>query len=121
MNRKTIAISAAAATLAAVLAGAAVAREHGGHGGHNDPFGDRTVTRAEVQSHASNMFAEHDLNKDGKLDDAERTAMHDERVAERFAILDLNKDGSITLAEMKAAKPQGRHGHGGHRGHRMSK
>ena len=63
-------------------------------------------------------LAKFDLNKDGKLDDAERTAMHDERVAERFAMLDLNKDGSITLAEMKAAKPQGRHGRGGHRGHR---
>ena len=63
------------------------------------------------------MIEKFDANKDGKLDDAERAAMHEERVAKRFAMLDTNKDGAITLAEMKAAKPHGKgHGRGHHRG-----
>jgi Ca2+-binding EF-hand superfamily protein len=61
-------------------------------------------------------LARFDANKDGKLDDAERKVMHDERVAKRFAMLDANKDGAITLDEMKAAKPGKGHGRGHHRG-----
>jgi EF hand len=116
MNRKTIAISAAAAAIAAALAGTAIAREHGGH---MDPFGDKTVTRTEVQAHAAAMFGKHDANKDGKLDAADRAAHH----AGMFDQLDTNKDGAISRAEFDAAHPggtgmgepgMGEHGQGGH-------
>ncbi|MBA3499489.1 MAG: EF-hand domain-containing protein [Myxococcota bacterium] len=83
--------------------------------------GERSKLKDSFAQRKAEKLAKFDSNKDGRLDDAERTAMHDERVTARFAKLDLNKDGSITLAEMKAAKPQGRRGHGRHRGHRMSK
>jgi EF hand len=108
MTRKTIGISVAAAALVAVLAGAAIASEHGGHGGRMDPFGDKTVTRAEVQAHAAAMFAKHDGNADGKLDAADRAAHH----GAMFEKLDTNKDGSVSRAEFDAAHQGGRRGDG---------
>jgi EF-hand domain pair len=124
MNRKTIAFSAAAVTIAAALAGVAIARDHGGHGGHHDPFGDKTVTRAEVSAHAAAKFAEHDANKDGKLDAADRTAHH----GAKFEQHDTNKDGAISRAEFDAAHQGGMaggagmsgHGKGEHRGKHMA-
>jgi Ca2+-binding EF-hand superfamily protein len=110
MNRKTIAISAAAAAIAAALAGTAIAREHGGH---KDPFGDKTVTSAEVQAHAAGMFAKHDANNDGKLDAADRAAHHGAMFEEH----DTNKDGVISRAEFDAAHQdgmRGEHGAGEH-------
>jgi EF hand len=109
MNRKTIGISAALAVIAAALAGTAIARDHGGH---KDPFGDKTVTSAEVRTHAAEMFAKHDGNNDGKLDAADRAAHH----GAMFEKLDANKDGSISRAEFDAAHQGGMHGkrhHGG--------
>ena len=56
-----------------------------------------------------------DKNGDGKLDDAERTAMRDSLVTERFQKLDKNGDGALSLDEFKAGKQgfrhHGRHGH----------
>ena len=101
MNRKTIGISAAAAIVAAALAGTAIAREHGGH----DPFGDKTVTVAEVQAHAAEMFVKHDGNNDGKLDEADRAAHH----GAMFDKHDTNKDGAISRAEFDAAHQGGNH------------
>ncbi len=113
MNRKTIGISAAVAAITAVLAGAAIARDHGGH---MDPFGDKTVTRADVQSHAAAMFARHDGNNDGKLDMADRAGHH----GAMFEKHDTNNDGAISRAEFDAAHRGGERGEhrnkGEHRG-----
>lgn len=104
---------------ALALAGAAVAHagSHGA-GAHGmmsgaDPMGDKTVTRAEAQAHAGEMFAKLDANKDGKLDKADREARHAAHKAEMFARLDANKDGSISKDEFAAAhsaRGEGREG-----------
>lgn len=78
----------------------------------------REAKHAMFAQKKAEKLAQFDANKDGKLDDGERQVMHDERVAKRFAMLDANKDGAITLDEMKAAKPQGKHGRRGHGHHR---
>lgn len=110
MKKTLIGLSLAAVT----LGGVAIANEHGGHKGmHMDPFGDKTVTRAEMQAHATEMFAKFDANKDGKLDEADRAA----HKAEKFAALDTNKDGTLSSAEFAAGHGKG--GHGDASGHRM--
>ncbi len=65
------------------------------------PGGDRNApqTRTEAQAKAADMFAKMDVNKDGKLDAADRAAKHAEMQAKRFASLDANSDGSISKAE----------------------
>lgn len=66
-------------------------------GGKADP--NATVTRAQAQTHAAEMFAKLDANKDGKLDAADRAAQRAEMQAKGFERLDANKDGSISKAE----------------------
>lgn len=61
---------------------------------------DGTTTRAEAQTHASAMFARMDVNKDGKLDTADRSA----RQAERFDRIDSDNNGSISPAEFSAGR-----------------
>jgi hypothetical protein len=63
--------------------------------------GDRNAvqTRAEVQARAAEMFAKLDVNKDGRLDAADRAARHAERQARKFARLDADGNGSISKAE----------------------
>lgn len=56
-------------------------------------------TRAEAQTRAADMFARMDVNKDGKLDAADRAARHAEMQAKRFASLDADGNGSISKAE----------------------
>lgn len=80
------------------VSGAAIASHHGL--GHGDPMGDKTVTRAEAQTHAATMFAKMDINKDGKLDAADREA----RQMARFDRADANKDGSVSRDEFAAAR-----------------
>lgn len=65
------------------------------------PGGDRnaTVTRAEAQAKATEMFAKMDVNKDGKLDAADRAAKRSEMQAQMFDRLDADKDGNISKAE----------------------
>lgn len=101
---------------ALALTGAAVAHA-GSHGmkSRADPMGDKTVTRAEAQAHAGEMFAKLDANKDGKLDKADREARHAAHKAEMFARLDANKDGSISKDEFAAARSgrgEGKHHEG---------
>jgi len=66
------------------------------------------------------MLAKYDTNKDGKLDEAERKVMIDDRATEQFQKMDSNGDGQISLAEFKAFKEahpfHARHGFGRHRG-----
>ncbi|SEH18718.1 EF hand [Sphingopyxis sp. YR583] len=103
-------------------------------------------TRAEVQTKTAEMFAKMDVNKDGKVDAADRAARHAEMQAKRFASLDADGNGSISKAEWdqhgadRAAKRaergekraeagdgkrggmRGHHGkRGGHRGMMMGK
>ncbi|MBA3940202.1 MAG: hypothetical protein C0520_03220 [Sphingopyxis sp.] len=61
--------------------------------------GKATVTRAEAEAKATQMFARMDANKDGKLDAADRAAQRTELRAKLFDGLDANKDGSISKAE----------------------
>jgi Ca2+-binding EF-hand superfamily protein len=58
-----------------------------------------TLTRAEAQTRAAEMFAKLDANKDGKLDAADRAARRTAMQAKRFEALDANKDGSVSKAE----------------------
>lgn len=109
--------------VALAAGGVAVAQPMGGPG--RDPMGDKTVTRAEAQTHAGEMFAKMDANKDGKLDAADREARRAERRAEMFARLDTDRNGSISREEFNAPrqrgegegmKGEGRRGHGMHGG-----
>jgi Ca2+-binding EF-hand superfamily protein len=90
---------------ASMLAGAAYAdqaakgaEEHGG-----------SITRAEAQAKAEEMFDRLDANHDGKLDQADRVA----RRNELFDRLDTNHDGQLSRAEFDAAAE---HGPGGPEG-----
>jgi hypothetical protein len=100
MVMKRITLVLGAAGLAAALAGAALAQQAmGGHmdghmGGH-DPFGNATITRAEAQAKAGEMFARMDLNGDGRLDAADRAA----GMAKRFDAMDANHDGVLSKQE----------------------
>ena len=90
------------------IGGVAYAAHHDGP----DADGDRTVTRAEAQTHAAEMFARMDVNKDGRIDQSDRTAHEIAMRNEHFTKLDTNKDGSISRAEFDAAHSGG-HGLGG--------
>lgn len=100
MKKLAIGLSLAAITLtggAWAAANAAQDKPHGMHG-WNQP-----ETRAEAQAKAEAMFAKMDVNHDGKLDQADRTA-HE---AEMFDKMDTNHDGSISREEFMAAHQRG--------------
>jgi Ca2+-binding EF-hand superfamily protein len=89
--------------LALGLAGAATAQNPAAHA---DPMGDQTVTKAEAQAKAGDMFAKMDANKDGKLDSADRETHKAQMHGQMFEKLDTNKDGSVSRAEFTAAREQ---------------
>jgi hypothetical protein len=93
MKKLTIGLSIAALA----LAGTAYAAP--GHWGDADNNG--TLTRAEAQTHANEMFTRLDANKDGKLDAADREA----RRNAAFDRIDTNKDGQISRQEFAAERP----------------
>lgn len=73
-----------------------------GDGEHQMPPGEGDRRKEALEKY--------DTNKDGKLDEAERKAMRDERLAKfktehpkLFAALDENGDGSLSEDEAKAA------------------
>ena len=70
-----------------------------GPGARGDADANGTLTRAEAQAHANEMFARMDANKDGRLDASDRAAKRTEMQAKMFERLDANKDGSISKAE----------------------
>ncbi|MFN0252021.1 MAG: hypothetical protein ACKV2T_34410 [Kofleriaceae bacterium] len=96
-----------------VLVGSAVgiAAAQGDHHGR-----DRAAMKGKGKAKKEAMLLSYDFNKNGALDDNERTAMHAERVAKRFAKLDANGDGVLSKAEFAAGKRK--FGKGRHRGHR---
>ena len=91
--------------VALAAGGVAIAQPMGGPG--RDPMAGKTVTRAEAQTRAAEMFARMDANKDGKLDTADRDA----RRAAMFDRLDTDKNGSISRDEFNA-RHQRAHGEG---------
>ncbi|MFM5952910.1 MAG: EF-hand domain-containing protein [Novosphingobium sp.] len=120
MMKKTILGLALAAT---GIAGVAIAQAPGPMG---DMMGDKTITRAEAQTKAAEMFDRMDANNDGSISRAEFTAAHqrmggpgdDDRMGERGGkrggkhrmggmgmmgqMADANKDGAITKDEFVA-------------------
>lgn len=71
----------------------------------------RTETRAEAEARAEAMFARLDVNRDGKLDRADREARRQQMREALFDRLDTNKDGSISKAEFLADRgPEGDRG-----------
>jgi hypothetical protein len=98
---KTSLVALGAAVMA--FAGVAYAQEHMPPTG--DPMGAATVTRAEAQAKAADMFARLDANGDGKLDQADREAM----IGKRFDAMDTNHDGQLSKQEFIAAH-QAMHG-----------
>lgn len=68
-------------------------------GAKGDTDGNGAVSRAEVQTHAAQMFAKMDANKDGKIDPTDRAAQQAERQAKMFAVIDADGNGSISKAE----------------------
>ncbi len=106
MNRLTIGL-----VLAALAGTAAYAVEDGPS--RRDADGDRTITRAEMQTHAAQTFAAMDANKDGKLDAADREAHQ----AAMFDKIDTDKNGQISRPEFTAHHQGGHHAEGGeHKG-----
>jgi Ca2+-binding EF-hand superfamily protein len=111
MRKLTFSIALATLATAAV---AVAAPQIAGHG----PKGD--VTRAQVEATAAEHFAKMDVNGDGKLDAADRTAMQ----AKMFDRIDTDHNGAINREEFAARHGQRGEGarqarQGGERGHRM--
>ena len=90
-------------TLGAALIAVPVLAAPGGDRNMGDANKDGVLTRAEAEAHAKAMFVKLDVNKDGKLDQADRAARHAEKHAQMFDRLDANKDGSISKAEWDQA------------------
>lgn len=80
----------------------------GGRGGGMmmmaDTNKDGTITKAELTAGLEARFAKMDIDKDGKLTQADRDAMRTQRLDMRFAKLDTDKNGQISKAEMAAAQ-----------------
>ena len=105
--------------IALVIAGSLVcgvaAAQPGNAQGTGKP--DRKAKQAE-------MLQKFDTNKDGKLDEQEKTVKHDQMLSTRFQTLDTDGNGVLSIAEFKAGKPMGakhakrgaRGMHGKHRG-----
>lgn len=94
MNKMTLAVGAGLLAIAAT--GAALAQRAGMMHG---PMGNETMTRADAEAKAGEVFDRMDANHDGKLDRADRSA----RIGERFDRMDADHNGALTKAEFVAA------------------
>ena len=94
--KKFVSLFAASAALLAVPAMAMPADVKAG--------GEWTRSAAQAQAEAS--FVKMDVNKDGKIDGADRSLRQAQRSEARFAALDANKDGSVSKAEWDQARTQ---------------
>jgi hypothetical protein len=77
---------------------------------NRDADRSRVLTRAAVQSAATESFGRLDVNKDGKLDRADRDARREATKTRMFEQLDTNKDGQIARAEFMANRAPGMNG-----------
>ncbi len=68
-----------------------------------DSDGNRVITKSEAIASADARFAKIDVNGDGTLNAADRTAM----MAKLFAIIDTDKNGAISQNEFVAAHKAG--------------
>jgi len=94
---------------AMLATGTAYAAHHGGQmRGDTDNSG--TISRAEAQAHASQMFDRFDANDDGKLDASDRSARQQDRRTRMFDALDGNNDGTISRDEFMAFDHKGKRG-----------
>jgi len=104
--KKTITLGLSAAAM--LITGVAYAAP-GDATAKRDP--NAVITRADAQAQAQARFTRMDVNKDGKLDQADRDARRSAMQTRMFERLDTNKDGQISKAEFAAAKgPEGRRG-----------
>lgn len=78
-------------------------------------------TRAEAAAKAREHFARMDVNKDGKLDEADRGAHHQQMAAGMFDRVDTDRNGSISREEWNAgaARLAEAHRPGDERGHML--
>jgi hypothetical protein len=72
-----------------------------------DGDGNGVITRAEAQTAATSMFARMDVNRDGKIDQADRQLRSETMKTHMFDRLDANKDGQLTKAEFLAGRGPG--------------
>lgn len=106
-NLKIAMIASVVATAGLAIASPAMAQTAGAR---------PDMTRAQVETRAAERFAKMDVNSDGVLDAADRTA----RRAQAFDRLDTDRNGSISRAEFDArqsarAERRGQRAEGGQR------
>ena len=77
------------------------------------------VTRAEAVAMAARHFERMDINRDGKLDRADREAAHARMADGMFDRADANKDGMISRDEWNAGAAKLAEARGGHGGPHM--
>lgn len=110
-SRITLGLSVAALAIGGMAyAQSDAAPNHGMHLGDAD--GNGVVTRAEAQAAATAMFTRMDVNKDGKLDKADRAAGRAAMQDRMFEKLDTDKNGAISKSEFAAHHGPDRDGPG---------
>ena len=130
--RKSTLAAGAAAVLAVLTAGVAIAQQAPDRAARGDTDGDGRISRAEFVDGRIARLTATDANRDGSISVEERRSGIDtrrnQRVSARFETLDKNGDGSVSREEFMAREPRGdraehagrggRHGmgRGGHRG-----
>ena len=129
MKKSTLA-AGAAAVLAVLTAGAAMAQQAPVRGNRGDADGDGRISRAEFVDARVSRLTAIDANRDGSISAEERQSGIDtrrnQRASARFEALDKDGNGSVSREEFAAAREMrgdraergGRHGmrQGGHRG-----
>lgn len=82
-----------------------------------DQTAQKQEWKAKREAKKQEMLQKFDINKDGKLDRAERAAMKNELAEAAFKKADTNGDGQLSLDEFKQLRQhQGRFGRHHHRG-----